>query len=376
MTRSTAVDHVFLGRRRLHGIGLRATLPAARAARPEAIPAAMQLLRETERADGIRRVIMGQIPFDPDEPAHLVVPAHVEEADIAAQGSGSPSGPVPGIPDDPHYRDAVRAAVGRIREGRVRKVVLARSMTLRSDVPVDTLRLLAAFARRSPEAYSFHMPLRDGGVIVGASPELVADVVDGALRSHPLAGSAPKTGDENGNRLAARALLSSAKDSHEHALLVTTLAADLDRITTVLRVPAAPAILETDRLLHLGTAIEGRLRDGVTALEAAYTVHPTAAVGGVPTASATALIAELEGEERGAYAGLVGWMDSDGDGEWALALRCAVVSDRTIHVHAGAGIVADSDADAEHAETAAKLRTALGALSDIGVFAPVEAVRA
>lgn len=124
-------------------------------------------------------------------------------------------------------------------------------------------------------------------------------------------------------------------------------------------------IVETPRLWHLGTPIEGELIPGTTVLEVAAAVHPTPAVCGTPTAAARDLIRILEPEDRGLYAGLVGWMDSSGDGEWALALRGIHVSGTTARLHAGAGIVAGSDPVAEHRETAAKLGSALRALAAV-----------
>ncbi|WP_066582506.1 isochorismate synthase [Cellulomonas timonensis] len=371
MTTPTRDDLVFLGRRRLRGSGRRAVLSQDLACGPGAAVAALALLRELEQADGVPRLVMGSIPFDPRSPARLVVPERVIEEPRAGRATGRQArGTAPALADDPAYRSAVEQALDAIGAGVIRKVVLARAFDVRAPAPIDTEALLAAFTARNPAAYGFHIPLADGSVIVGASPELVADVEGLAVRSHPLAGTAARRADPDEDHVAHTALLASSKDREEHAILVAGLASDVAPLVTDLHIPAAPAIVEADRLWHLGTRVSGRLRPGVTALDVAYAVHPTAAVCGVPAQEAAALVDALEPEGRGAYGGLVGWMDSSGDGEWALALRCATVTGASARVQAGAGILAGSDPGAEHAETAAKLRTALDALADVTELSP------
>lgn len=371
MTTPSRDDHVFLGRRRLRGSGRRAVLAPDLACGPGAAAAALALLRELEQADGAPRLVMGSIPFDPRMPARLVVPERVSQEPWPGGAPGRPArGAAPAPEDDPAYRAAVEQALDAIEAGTIRKVVLARAFDVRAPAPIDTEALLAAFAARTPTAYGFHIPLADGSVIVGASPELVADVEGLAVRSHPLAGTAARRADPAEDRAAREALLTSGKDHEEHAILVAGLASDVAPLVTDLHIPATPAIVEAGQLWHLGTRVSGRLRPGVTALDVAYAVHPTAAVCGVPAHEAASLVRALEPEERGAYAGLVGWMDSSGDGEWALALRCATVAGASARVHAGAGILAGSDPAAEHAETAAKLRTALDALADVTELSP------
>ncbi|WP_432511457.1 isochorismate synthase [Kineococcus sp. SYSU DK001] len=368
-------DLVFLGRRRLRGRGRRAVLAPARSTGPGAARAALDLLREVEAVDGVPRVLMGSIPFDPAAPAHLVVPGTVLEVGAEEAGPGEvpqprsahPVEPLDALdaPDDPGYRRAVARAVAAIGDGTLQKVVLARSADLRADAPIDTGALLAAFTAGNPAAYAFHVPLRDGAVLVGASPELVAEVAAGVVRSHPLAGTAARQPDPARDDRARTDLLASAKDRAEHAFLVEALAAGLRPLTSALHVPAGPSVLGTPRLWHLGTPLTGTLRPGTSALDVACAVHPTPAVGGLPAAAAARFLAEVEPGDRGTYAGLVGWMDSAGDGEWALALRCAAVRGDRARVHAGAGVVAGSDPAAEHAETAAKMRTALSALAAV-----------
>ncbi|WP_292769472.1 isochorismate synthase [Microbacterium sp. UBA3486] len=372
-------DVIFHGRRRWHGTGRRAVLAREQAVGPGLADAVLSMLRRTEAEDGVRRIALGAIPFDPSQPAHIIVPEHVVEVfPEVGETDGSPVGPIVGAssepaqraaavipPDDPGYRVAVGAALRAIEAGIVTKVVLARTMHLEAGDPIDTPALFRAFAGQNPAAYAYHVPDDEGGVLVGASPELIAAVEGTRLRSLPLAGPAARHDDPRADDAARAALTSSAKDRHEHAVLVSALAERLRPFAPTLAVPAEPVIVETPRLWHLGTPIEGELLPGATVLEVAAAVHPTPAVCGTPTAAARDLIRILEPEDRGLYAGLVGWMDSSGDGEWALALRGIHVSGTTARLHAGAGIVAGSDPVAEHRETAAKLGSALRALAAV-----------
>ncbi|MFV0526423.1 MAG: isochorismate synthase MenF [Acidimicrobiales bacterium] len=370
---------MFRGRRHLHGSGRRAVLPAHDACGFSTAANALQLLRAVEHQDRQSRVLMGSVPFDPREPAHLVIPELVVEHDGRASDppTSPPSTPTSvSPPDDPAYRAGVEQVLTEIRVGTVDKVVLARAAVVEAAESIDTGALLAAFTRRNPDGYAYHMPLADESVLVGASPELLAEVSGSTVRSHPLAGTCARETDPGRDDVVRRCLMDSAKDQREHAILVTDLEAGLGWLTTKLDVPAGPSLVATDRLWHLGTEVTGSLPAWVAALDVAYAVHPTAAVLGVPAPRALALIHALEPCRRGTFAGLVGWMDSSGEGEWAIALRCAAVTDRRALIYAGAGIVAGSTPDKEHDETAAKLGTALSALGDVATITDVRPARA
>ena len=168
-----------------------------------------------------------------------------------------------------------------------------------------------------------------------------------------LAGTVRRTGLSTADERAATELLGSHKDREEHDYAVASL---VDRLSaSCLDVAAAaPSVLELANVLHLSTDVTATVADGSTALDLVAAVHPTAAVGGTPTADAVALIRSLEGMDRGRYAGPVGWLDARGDGEWGIALRCAEVDGRTVRLFAGCGIVAESDPDDEVAEAQAK----------------------
>ena len=260
------------------------------------------------------------------------------------------------------YEDAVRVAVARIRRGEMRKVVLARIIELTAERQLDP-RLLAGRLRAvDPDAYTFAAPT-DEGVLVGASPELLVSRRGREVRSNPLAGSAPRSGDPQEDRANADALLGSAKDREEHAIVVDAVAETLQPFCTDLTWDPEPVLRETPNVWHLSTRFRGVLREPPpTALDLVAALHPTPAVAGEPREAALETIAELEPFDRGRYAGPVGWVDAEGDGEWAIALRCAeLLGDRAI-LYAGAGIVADSDPARELAETDRKFRAFLDAL--------------
>jgi menaquinone-specific isochorismate synthase len=268
-----------------------------------------------------------------------------------------------GALDPVSWCSAVAAAVRRIRAGELEKVVLARDLLVSSDVPFEPRRLLRRLAGRFPDCWTFAV---DG--LLGATPELLLRRRGRELSSRVLAGTAPRGAGAEDERLAA-ALLGSAKDRGEHALAVDSLAATLRPWCASLDVPTEPELLTLANVRHLATDIRGvqrrtGRRGAAGLLELVGAVHPTAAVGGTPTGAAVALIAEVEGMDRGRYAGPVGWLDARGDGEFGLALRCAEVSPdgSTARLFAGCGIVADSDPAAELAETQAKFAAVQAAL--------------
>ncbi|MBB3084975.1 isochorismate synthase [Geodermatophilus sabuli] len=269
-----------------------------------------------------------------------------------------------GALDPASWCATVAAAVARITAGDLEKVVLARDLLVTADAPLDPRSLLVRLAARFPDCWTFAV---DG--LLGATPELLLRRTGRTLSSRVLAGTAPRGAGADDDRLAA-ALLGSAKDRGEHALAVDSLVRALEPYCSGLTVPEEPALLTLANVRHLATDVTGvQARGGahgrVGLLELVGAVHPTAAVCGTPTAEAATLIGELEGMDRGRYAGPVGWLDARGDGEFGLALRCAQLSDddpATARLFAGCGIVAGSDPAAELAETQAKFAAFQAAL--------------
>jgi len=246
------------------------------------------------------------------------------------------------------YRAVVAEAVQRMRAGELEKAALAHDLFALGTTALDARFLLAGLAHRYPTCWSFAV---DG--LVGATPELLVRRTGHAVHSRVLAGTMWPDGRAD---LSGR-LLDSGKDRREHAYAVDSLAESLRPFCTVLDVPAEPSVLTLQNVSHLATDVWGRLQPDApaTLLQLADAVHPTAAVGGTPTPAALAMIEELEGMDRGRYAGPVGWVDADGDGELGVALRCAQLEGPFARLFAGCGVVADSDPDVEVREAAAKL---------------------
>jgi isochorismate synthase len=214
----------------------------------------------------------------------------------------------------------------------------------------------------NPDAYTFAVPTADG-VLVGASPELLVSRFGREVRSNPLAGSAPRSGDPEEDRANAEALRASPKNREEHAIVVEAIAGTLGPFCEDLTWDPQPVALATPNVWHLSTRFHGVLREpSANVLELVAALHPTPAVAGVPTDEALKLIDDLEPFDRGSYAGPVGWVDADGDGEWAVALRCAELDGSRATLYAGAGIVADSEPELEIDETDRKFRAFLDAL--------------
>ncbi|MDR1394424.1 MAG: isochorismate synthase [Bifidobacteriaceae bacterium] len=271
-------------------------------------------------------------------------------------------GPVPA--DD--WPGVVRQAVQLIAAGSIDKVVLARSVVAESTGGlIDPRIILARLAERYRDTWTFAV---DG--LIGATPELLARSVRGLVTSRVLAGTIRREGSDQADLAHAGALARSSKDLEEHEIAVASVVSALEPLTEELSVPDGPSVLHLPNVMHLATEVVGDLRrsesgalPGVLSLVEA--LHPSAAVCGTPRPAALGVIERLEGLDRGRYAGPVGWVDQNGDGEWGLALRCAQLSSdrRAARLWAGGGIVAASDPSAELAETEAKLlpmRQALG----------------
>jgi menaquinone-specific isochorismate synthase len=272
----------------------------------------------------------------------------------------------PGAQTAQGYQASVRAALSAIADARYGKVVLARDLVGTVPAGSDLRRLVRALSTEYPDTWAFAV---DG--LIGASPETLVTVQDGVVTARVLAGTTARGADAVTDARAAAALADSPKDNDEHAFAVRSVVAALAPHTTALDADGGPFILELPNLFHLATDVRAQLSDGASALDLAAALHPTAAVAGTPTEAAVAAIRELEPFDRGRYAGPVGWIDAAGNGEWAIALRCAQFevsgsgSDRPIALtaYAGAGIVAGSDPEAELLETRVKFRPIVDALA-------------
>ncbi|MFI0352031.1 isochorismate synthase MenF [Actinomadura sp. 9N407] len=251
----------------------------------------------------------------------------------------------------PAWEKTVATAVDRIRHGHLGKVVLARDLNAHATEPIDARVLLRRLADRFPGCYTFSC-----AGLVGATPELLIRRTGGTLDSLVLAGTAARGTGPADDAARATRLLASAKDRQEHAYATEMVRDALTPLCAELTVPAEPELLTLPNVMHLASAVHGRLDSERSVLDVLAALHPTPAVCGTPTDTALQLIRELEGMDRGRYAGPVGWVDSRGDGEWGIALRCAQLEGTRARLFAGCGIVADSDPAAELAEAQSKFR--------------------
>jgi isochorismate synthase len=364
---------------------------------PERILALSRMLAEAldavaAHADGPPPVAVASIPFADHAPAVGTIPARTAirlstgetwRVDVTAEGLASGDDlqtrwtgratphdafeeiqlwPEP-EPDD--YAAAVERATGRIRGGGLRKVVLARSLLVDAGRELDPKQLLWRLRAVDPDCFAFATPRAGeaGGLLVGATPELLVRKTGRVVEATPLAGSAQRFGDPVRDRASADHLFRSAKEREEHAVVVEDVAHVLGSFCDDLRYPREPELLGTANVWHLATPFRGRLHSTTTrVLELVAALHPTPAVCGTPREAARETMGQLEPIDRGAYAGPVGWVDANGDGEWAIALRCAEITGKTARLFAGAGIVADSVPEAEVDETERKFRALLDAL--------------
>jgi menaquinone-specific isochorismate synthase len=337
---------------------------------------------------GCGPVAFGSFTFDPtSDGSVLVVPSAVlgrsaGRSWLTTIGDGQAPPPVPPDParppaglrwhdgslTAPRWQRAVRSAVARIRAGDLSKVVLARDQYAAASEDIDARVLVARLAARYPDCWTFSC-----AGLVGATPELYIRRVGADVRSLVLAGTTPRGGNAAEDDALGAALLASAKDVEEHRYAVADVRRALAPLCDRLDIDERPWLLRLANLQHLATGVTGRLAappraaaaalsEHASALALAAALHPTAAVCGTPTGTAMELIRELEGMDRGRYAGPVGWVDARGNGEWGIALRCADVDGPRARLFAGCGIVADSDPVAELAETQVKFRPMQDAL--------------
>jgi menaquinone-specific isochorismate synthase len=295
----------------------------------------------------------------------------ISAAGIASTPTVEPS-PPPAAPEGVTFVDGalsgtewegvVAEAVRRITAGELEKVVLARDLVAGAEDDIDVRWPLQRLAEQYPMTWTFHV---DG--LFGATPEMLVRRERGLVTSRVLAGTIRRTGDDERDLALAATLARSSKDLEEHEYAVRSVADSLAPHCTSMNVPEAPFVLHLPNVMHLATDVAGVVHDAddesATSLDLAAALHPSAAVGGTPTEVAKAVIAEIEGMERGRYAGPVGWMDSSGDGEWGIALRSAEVAGSTVRLFAGCGVVASSDPAAELAEAQAKFVPVRDAIS-------------
>ncbi|HLM30316.1 MAG TPA: isochorismate synthase [Solirubrobacterales bacterium] len=260
------------------------------------------------------------------------------------------------------YEDAVASAVERIAGGGLEKVVLAREVTVTAPAAHDPAAVYGALRDVFPSCFCFCVGSPEGAFL-GASPELLIRRRGAGAATVALAGSTRRSADPAVDDHLGEQLLRSAKNRHEHAIVARRIERALGPRSVWVEAEREPVLVRVANIQHLGTPVRAQLADSMSAVELAGLLHPTPAVGGEPADGAADAIGELEDMDRGWYAGPVGWMDAAEDGEFCVALRSALLRDRTAHLFAGAGIVSDSAPDAELAETELKLEALLPLLA-------------
>jgi salicylate biosynthesis isochorismate synthase/menaquinone-specific isochorismate synthase len=261
-----------------------------------------------------------------------------------------------------HYEEAVARAVQRIRAGELQKIVLAREVEVRAPVEHDPPAILGLLREAFPACYVFAVG-RGAATFLAASPELLVRREGQRASTVALAGSARRSADPAVDDHLGEQLLRSAKDREENAIVARRIARALRPLSVWVTAAPEPALVRVANIQHLGTPIRAQLAAPLGAVELAGALHPTPAVGGEPGAVATRLIPALEGFDRGWYAGAVGWTDAVGDGEFCVALRCALLRGTLARLYAGCGIVRDSEPASELAETEIKLQALLPVLA-------------
>jgi menaquinone-specific isochorismate synthase len=321
---------------------------------------------------GTGPVLFTSFSFDRNDESVLVIPKVV----VGQKGSQSwitwiGDMPQPVLPESPidftqgtltfgegsissdAWKERVAEAIKRIEKSDVDKVVLARDLVAKSTQEIQTLPVLKKLAAEYPSTWTFAV-----NGLVGATPELLLRLSRGMVTSRVLAGTIPKTGDDEKDLALAASLARSSKDLEEHEYAVRSVAEALEPFCSSTNVPESPFVLHLANVMHLATDVTGALietKQRVDAFSLLKSLHPSAAVCGTPRNTAFDIIDEIEGMSRGRYAGPVGWIDASGDGELGIALRTGQINGKEIRIYAGCGIVAGSNPEKELEESTAKM---------------------
>ncbi len=325
-------------------------------------------------------IVIGAIPFNVQEKASLKLCTNIK-SEKKSKEQGKEQGKekesvnigeytIASTPSSKQYTTGVKDALSRFVSSKLDKVVLSRTLEIDCKSKPNISAMLKNLSSKNTHGYTFAINLEDNlsglpgnKTLLGASPELLISRKGNVIIANPLAGSEPRLSDPEKDRSQAQKLLLSKKDRYEHELVVRDIKKNLMPFCRTLNVPEEPSLFHTETMWHLGTRIEGELIDpSISSLDLALAMHPTPAVCGSPRKEARDAIYEIEPHDRGLYTGMVGWCDSNGDGEWAVTIRCAEVDANKIKLFAGAGIVPDSIPEKELAETTAKFKTMLNAL--------------
>ena len=341
-------------------------------------------IQNNVHGSGTGPILFSSFSFDPDQISVLIIPEIIigqkngkswitwigdsKQPDLGKLNKSPISSGIAwkeGSISESNWRTQVGSAIDAIKSGKLEKVVLARDISASSKSEINVRGLLQRLEIEYPSTWIF---LVDG--LIGATPELLVRLSKSLVTSRVLAGTIRKTGNEDRDLTLAASLAKSSKDLEEHEYAVRSVAEALAPFCSSTNVPESPFVLHLSNVMHLATDVTGVLNDSAKQADIFTLIeklHPSAAVCGTPTEEAKQMIKKLEQMNRGRYAGPVGWIDANNDGEVAIALRCGELSSdrKMIRIFAGCGIVAGSDPVNEFAESQAKLmpmRTALETL--------------
>ena len=341
-------------------------------------------IQNNVHGSGTGPILFSSFSFDPDQISVLIIPEIIigqkngkswitwigdsKQPDLGKLNNSPISSGIAwkeGSISESNWRTQVGSAIDAIKSGKLEKVVLARDISASSKSEINVRGLLQRLEIEYPSTWIF---LVDG--LIGATPELLVRLSKSLVTSRVLAGTIRKTGNEDRDLTLAASLAKSSKDLEEHEYAVRSVAEALAPFCSSTNVPESPFVLHLSNVMHLATDVTGVLNDSAKQADIFTLIeklHPSAAVCGTPTEEAKQMIKKLEQMNRSRYAGPVGWIDANNDGEVAIALRCGELSSdrKMIRIFAGCGIVAGSDPVTEFAESQAKLmpmRTALETL--------------
>jgi len=322
-------------------------------------------------------IVVGAISFDADQMPQLFVSRNYKldwrhNRDHIYVSKKEPLTPehIKEVPTKSAFKEGVQQALYKFEKKEIEKVVLSRTLEIEFDKKVQVKKILETLESVNKSGFVFGVKVLNeksinakyDKTLVGASPELLLSKRGNKISAMPLAGSEPRGNTQEQEALLSGRLLKSEKDLREHALVVDSIKQVLTPFCKTLDVPSKPSLINTPTMWHLATSIEGELKDNqFSSLDIALAMHPTPAVCGFPKEKARTAISEIESHERGLFTGMVGWSDSNGDGDWVVTIRCATVSESNATLYAGAGIVAGSCAQKEYEETGAKFNTMLNA---------------
>lgn len=331
-----------------------------------------QIIADIKRKGKLKnKLVVGTIPFDVEESGTLYITDNWEKQEIPfkkrekileTRNECNPIIKKKYIPSPQQYMEMAKQGITAIKKGELDKLVLSRGIEAEFENKINILPVLVRAYQSNPLGFTYALDFGEGRTLIGASPEMLISKRGNYIYSNPLAGSRPRGNSKEEDTSFANELLNSQKDLSEHKFVVDNIVDKVCSVCRMIKISKTPHLIQTNRLWHLSSIIEGELNDSEkTVFDAALLIHPTPAVCGVPQDVAYKKIIELEGKSRNEFTGIIGWCDEFGNGDWAIAIRGAKIDNNRITIQAGAGIVKNSVPVEEMKETGIKCETMLSA---------------